>query len=84
MLELGSLPCDTLNIALHLVASLILVSQDLPEWENWTADIVMVVSKRVRKEMAEEVEMVIGFFQEISQNLCGSLQVKRLIFISLS
>lgn len=81
VLALGGLPCDTLNITLHLSASLILVSQDSPEWGAWTMDIMKVVSERGRSEKMEEVAVVIGFFQEISQHISGSLQVN--LFVSI-
>lgn len=84
VLELDSLPCDTLNVALHLAASLILVSQDLLEWGDWTVDVVRVVSERGTEERAEEeVEVVIGFFQEISQKLSGSFQVCNTVHFSI-
>ena len=80
VLELSGLPCDTLNVTLHLSASLILVSQDLLEWGAWTLDVVKMVSGRGRSGKVEEVEVVIAFFQEISQHFHGSLPVNILFF----
>ena len=89
VLELHSLPCDILNVTLHLSVSVILVSQDSIQWGAWTADIMRCVSGRGTSGRGlgmamEEVAVIIIFFQELSQQLGGSWQVITPYLVKLS
>ncbi len=75
VLQLEHLPSATLNVALHLVASLLVVSQGHADWETKTLDLVMVISNRRKALFMDEVEVVIGFYQELLTKLGSTAQV---------
>ena len=64
-----SLPISTLNVALHLAASLILIGQD-SRGEGFGTKVVMTVCGRGREIDMGEVRMVLNFFQVVTKDLC--------------
>lgn len=76
VLEDASFPPHTLNTALHLAASLILVSgesrRDRDKWAGLGVGVVRAVCGRGSREEGdeeeEEVKVVLKFFQELTKN----------------
>ena len=69
-----SLPISTLNVALHLAASLILIGQN-SRGEVFGTKVVTTVCGRGREMDMGEVRMVLNFFQEITKDLEKFVQV---------
>ena len=59
------LPADALSVALHLGASLLLVSPALPDLEGQPHLLEGIVSKACGRVHGKEVELVLEFFQEL-------------------
>lgn len=69
---------DVFNTTLHLAASLILVSPDLPGERarcEFAVQTLKVVCGRGKWEWSE-VELVMGFFQELTTNLELFMEVR--------
>ena len=69
-----SLPISTLNVALHLAASLILIGQD--SWgEGFGTKVATTVCGCGRERDVGGVRMVLNFFQEVMKDLEKFVQV---------